>query len=117
MGQVAIANITPGVAGALRSVTADVTFSSSYATGGDTVPLGQLGLQGVVSVHVRGGVLADSAQVPSRSYAPTVHGVQVVLAGTVAAPKLKAYSGSTSEVANATNLSTTPAVNIEFRGY
>lgn len=116
MGQCSVANLSFGVAGGLRSVTADVTFSSSYATGGDTITPASLGLQHVVSATLPAGTLQASQQIPSTVYTPAAHGVQAVLAGSLTAPKLKAYQGSTSEVANATNLSTVPAVRVEFRG-
>lgn len=117
MGAVAVANVMPmGSLGGYRAVSADVTFSSSYATGGDTVALSGLGLQNVYSVMTDGGQMTDTAQIPSKGRSPNTHGVQVVLGGSASAPKLTAYSGATSEVANATNLSTRGAVRVIFLG-
>jgi hypothetical protein len=116
MGAVALNVVKQDVVGDKRAVVADVTFSSSYATGGDTVSLGNLGLREVDEAHVLTGTFAPSAIQASKAYAPNAHGVQVVLAGSPTAPKLKVFQGTTSEVANATNLSTVPAVRVEFRG-
>lgn len=116
MGTVSIANAVPGVINHLRTVTADVTLSSSYATGGDTVALGSLGLKEVDQIVTHAGTLQTSVAVPSGTFSPNAHGTQIVLAGTPTAPKLKAYRGSTSEVTNATDLSAVPAVRVEFRG-
>lgn len=112
MGTVAITAPYNDVSNNKRVVEANVTMSSSYATGGDTVPLTSLGLREVTDVVVLGSV----AHVNSGGAAVTPHGIQVVLAGTKTAPLLKAYSGSTSEVANATNLSTNGALRIRFLG-
>ena len=45
MGAVTVANVKHSVFGDRRFVTADVTFSTSYATGGDTGLLTLLGLK------------------------------------------------------------------------
>lgn len=117
MGTVALSNMTQGVTGSKRTVTADVTFSSSYATGGDAVPLGVLGLHQVDEVHVLGGTMVNNvATERSKVYTPPAHGLQVVFGGTTTAPKLKAYSGSTTEVANGVSLSASAPVRVEFRG-
>ena len=116
MGACAVSIVSNGVVGGLRAVTADVTFSSSYSTGGDTISPASLGLQHVVSATLPAGTLLASQQVPSTVFTPSKHGVQPVLAGTLTAPKLQAFQGSTSEVAAATNLSTVPALRVEFRG-
>lgn len=94
-----------------RVVECDITFSSSYATGGDTVSIAALGLSRVDDVHVLAGVRADGTAVP----AAQLTGVQVLLGGTPLAPKLVLYSGSAAEVANASNNST-KTVRVWFIG-
>lgn len=120
MGAVSLANVksTSGVDN-YRVVVADVTFSSSYATGGDTVPLGNLGLENVYSIHEHLGTLSVGVNSQSGGFTAANHGLQVQLAGTVLAPLLKVYvgaAGSAAQAASATNLSTVGAVRIEFRG-
>lgn len=119
MGAVTIANVANNAGSAgYRSVSADVTFSASYATGGDTFPIATLGLSQVYQLLTVDGTMADGsgANSASRVYVPNPHGIQVVLNGTPIAPTLKAFSGATTEVANATNLSTRGVVRLEFRG-
>lgn len=116
MGTVAVSVVSQDINGNERIVNADVTFSSSYATGGDTIPLGVLGLKQVDELHVQGGVMSA---VVSKRYTPNTHGIQPVFAGTNVAPLLKAIAGTAgapAEVTNATNLSTVPAVRIRFLG-
>lgn len=96
-----------------RVVVADVTFSSSYATGGDTFALSSIGLHDLGSAWCEAGAFSASA---SGGYTPTGSGLQVVLAGTTSAPKLKVFNGSSTEVSAATDLSAKTAVRIEFRG-
>lgn len=116
MGAVAVSIVKQDVVNDKRVVVADVTMSSSYATGGDTVPLGSIGLHQVDEAYIHSGVQAPSQGLTSKSYTPNSHGIQLVLAGTLTAPKLKAFFGSSTEAAAATNLSTVPAVRVEFRG-
>lgn len=115
MGVCTFANVKNTVINNERVVVADVTPSNSYATGGETVSLGLLGLKQVHAAYTFSGSIALSSRVPE-SVTVNPSGVQLVLAGTLSAPKLKAYSGSTSEVSSTTDLSATPAVRIEFRG-
>lgn len=71
----------------------NVVFSSSYATGGDTVPVATLGLRNVNRILVEG----------SGPFARP--GFSVELGGTSSAPKLLAWETANTEVANATDLS------------
>lgn len=116
MGAVAVTLVGYVPSGELRGVLADVTFSSSYATGGDTVSPAKLGLAEIIEAQVHTGTLASDTG-RTTAFVPNSHGIQAVLAGTRAAPKLKAFQGTTSEVANATNLSAVPALRILFRGH
>lgn len=108
MGALAFSNREDDVQGGKRVVEADVTFSSSYATGGDTISKAQLGLTQIDDAQLlslknrKGGTL-------------TAHGRQVQLGGTAAAPTLKLYAGTGSEVANASNNSTVVA-RVRFLG-
>lgn len=102
MGAVTIANRREDVEKNKRVVECDVTFSASYATGGDTVSPALLGLRQVdrVSVpsHNVDGVAVSNAQAQA--------GKTFQLGGTASAPTLKAYDAAATEIANATNLST-----------
>ena len=88
----------------------DITLSTSYATGGDTVTLASLGMSGVDAL-----VLTGTSPVSGIALA-VVHG-----AVPSTAPKIKAYQDVTPaataplpEVANATNLSTTVVRGIVY---
>lgn len=120
MGAVSVSNVSQAQPhGNRRSVTANVVFSSSYATGGDTITPAQVGLQVIYEVWESQGQFADSPVTAATAFTPNTHGLQVVLTGSTTAPKLKALAGAAgtpAEVANATNLSTLPAVVLEFRG-
>lgn len=121
MGAVAVSNVVPiSPVGRHRTVKADVVFSSSYATSGDTVALSALGLTELYHVYVDGGEVIDSTQSPlSGAFTPNTHGIQVVLGGTLTAPKLLAYvgaAGSAAQVSAATNLSAISSIRMEFRG-
>jgi hypothetical protein len=94
-------------------------MSSSYATGGDVVPVGQLGLKQVNAIQVIGGELQVSSQSQSGKFTPNTHGIQHVLGGTLIAPTIMAYAGAAgaaAQVANATNLSAIPAARVLFYG-
>lgn len=65
MGAVSVANRKDGVQGNRRVVEADVTFSNSYATGGDDVVMSAIGLKQVVDVVIANLDLANVA-VPAR---------------------------------------------------
>lgn len=120
MGAVSFSNVIQlGSSGNRRAVQADVTFSSSYATGGDTVGLAPLGLQHLYEVMESQGRFNDSDTTKAVAFTPNTHGLQVVLAGTASAPKLQVIAGvagSGAQVANATNLSSIAPVHLEFRG-
>ena len=108
MGALAFSNREDDIQDNRRVVECDVTFSASYATGGDTISKAALGLSQIDDAYVlslknrKGGSL-------------TAHGKQVQLGGTPSAPTLKLYSGSGSEVANASNNSTVVA-RVRFLG-
>lgn len=120
MGAVTVANVkVTSPVEQYRVVQADVTFSNSYATGGDTLSLGLLGLKAVFSAHAHIGTTVQGTTGASGGFAPTVHGLQVVLAGTPIAPLLKVNlgaAGSPAQVASTTDLSANPSVRLEFRG-
>lgn len=113
MGAVTIANKKPGVTDRYKVVEADVTFSASYATGGDTLALGLLGLRGLKEI------LIPSHEIQSRKAVSTASsraGKTVELAGTETVPLLKVFDTANTEVAAATNLSTVTR-RIRFLGY
>ena len=104
MGAVSVANRRYSVLDNKRVVQADVTFSASYATGGDTVSPAALGLLNVTGVSRRSHQLLDPS-VPIVQ-ANLDGGVSVHLAGTAAAPLLKCYTADGVEQVNATNQAT-----------
>lgn len=109
MGAVAVTNLVHGVSGSYRTVECDVTFSTSYATGGDTFSPATVGLRQVDDVHVLGFKKKDGTTITSV-------GIQPVVAGTSTAPLLQAwYNGA--QVPNTTNISTLGAVRMEIRGH
>lgn len=114
MGTVAVSVVSKSVQGNKRVVTADVTYSSSYATGGDTLKPSDLGLQQVEEAFVHAGILDASRA--ATGYTPAEHGTQPVLAGTPGAPLIKVFDGTTAEVAAATNLSALTA-RLVFKGH
>lgn len=109
MGAITFTNRTDHVIGNKRVVEATATFSASYATGGDTITPRALGLSQIDDVTVLG------AAKDSKGATVTQQGRSIAVAGTPTAPTFKVYSGSTSEVANATNLSTV-AVRVRIFG-
>lgn len=120
MGAVAVANVTPvdSVHG-LRAVAADLTMSSSYATGGDTLSPALLGLSEVYEMFVLGGVLTRGGESNAMSpipFAPAEYGFQPTLAGSTSAPKVLVYSSKNTQETSATDLSTNGSVRVEFRG-
>lgn len=114
MGAVSVTVVSKGISNSQRTVDADVTFSASYSTGGDTIAPSQVGLSQIEEAHVIGGKLDPSRS--AASFTPNLHGIQPVLAGTPSAPTLKAFKGSNVEVTAATNLSTSGAVRIRLQG-
>jgi hypothetical protein len=83
--------------GSWRVVRGVLTFSASYATGGDSVPMASVGLQEVRQI------LVDPLVSPTNV---NRSGLSVELTGTPGAPLVAAYETLNTEVANATNLST-----------
>lgn len=83
---------------------ATLTFSASYATGGDTLDMANLGLRRVDQLFVDGGLATP--------------GYHLQLAGTAAVPLIKLIKGATApaEETNATNVSTVSAV-VELHGF
>jgi uncharacterized Zn-binding protein involved in type VI secretion len=112
LGAVTFTNRTEHVVNNKRAVEATATFSASYATGGDTVSPTALGFRQIDEVHIISG---GTAALDSRGVAVAQQGRSIGLGGTASAPTFKAYSGSTAEVANATNLSTV-AVRVRIYG-
>lgn len=114
MGAVAITNRTPGSSvGRERVVEADVAFSASYATGGDTIDPRALGLRAIKQItvpshNIRTGKPTTAALMQS--------GLSVNLGGTETAPLLLAYDASGTQVAAATNLSAR-TLRVRFLGY
>lgn len=88
-----------------KVVEATVTFTGTYATGGDTLSPALFGMTEVRELWQSGGAFATSAYnhaVPGSG--ATTQG-QLVLAGTGVAPLVQVWSGGT-QVANATSLTT-----------
>lgn len=113
MGAVTYTNLEQGVNGQYRTVEADVTFSASYATGGDSLSLGALGLKQIDDMVTLGFI--SKARANSSGHV-TVVGIQPVLAGTSTAPLLKSFVNG-SESANAANVGAIGVVRLEFRGH
>lgn len=114
MGAVAVSNLSPGsTVGRFKAVEADVAFSASYATGGDTINPKALGLRAIHEVvvpshHIRTRKPTEAARLQS--------GLSVNLGGTTVAPTLLAYDAAATEVAAATNLSAR-TLRLRFLGY
>ena len=110
MGAVALTEVRDlgsGIAVGTRWKVAKATFSSSYATGGDTVAAANtLGLRRITQAFQVIG--AATRLNGALSAAPGTPGYKVTLAGTDVAPKLLLTKGATSpaEETNATNVST-----------
>lgn len=109
MGNVAVAiRRRTGLTPSGKCVIADLTLSSSYADGGDTVPLASLGLTTIDAL-----VLSGASGVPSGGGADVTGRVLQVVHGATdtTAPKIAAYvqgagAGPLTETAATTNLST-----------
>lgn len=94
--------------GRYRAVRGTITFSNSYATGGDTLAVATAGLTQVV------GLLVDATratELPNRS------GLTVELGGTTLAPTVLAFDTNDTQVTNATDLSTRQAIPVILLGY
>lgn len=105
MGNIVSSAITNDVANSGKAVRrATITFSSSYATGGDTLDIANLGLRQVDTLYVNGAL--------------ATFGYHAQLAGTAQIPKVKLIKGSTTpaEETAATNVSTVTA-QVEFHGF
>lgn len=89
-----------------RAVRGTITFSSSYATGGDTLTLNtQCSLREVT------GLLVDASTVLTNP-----SGLSVELSGTKDVPKIIAYDANNTQVANATDLSTRSSIPVILLG-
>lgn len=105
MGNIVTSAITNDVSAegqAVRRCT--ITFSSSYATGGDTLDVATSGLRRVDKLYVDCSL--------------ATLGYHLQLAGTAAVPLVKLFKGATTpaEESNATNVSTVSAL-VELHGY
>jgi hypothetical protein len=91
-------------------VTADVTLSASYATGGDTVTLASLGLKTLRSLILTSANTASAAGLQPLA---VVHG-----ASEVTDPKIMVGNAATpqAEVTAATNLSALAAFRVVAKG-
>jgi len=96
----------------LRGVKGTLTFSSSYATGGDTIPKASVGLDTINAILVDPVGPTDAAG-----------GLSVRLGGTPSAPTLAAFlaaggvgAGAGTQVAAAANM-TTHSVNVLLLGH
>ncbi len=92
--------------GRYRVVRGTITFSSSYATGGDTLALGPTGLK---AVHA---VLVDPSLVTANR-----SGLSIELGGTTTAPLVLAFDTNNTQVTNATDLSTRQAQPVWLLGF
>lgn len=92
--------------GPMKKVIADLAMSTSYATGGDTVPLSIFGLSSIELLNICGA----SSSVTGHTLA-VLHG-----ATPLTAPKIFARDvGTGAEVTNATNVATM-VVRVEASG-
>lgn len=102
MGTCTIANRREGVSvEGFRVVEVDVTFSSSYATGGETISPSLLGLKEVRQILVPSHKLGGQGVVTAANLKT---GKTVSLTGTASAPTLSLWETANTEVANATNV-------------
>ena len=85
----------PGITPAGQAKIVDIALSSSYATGGDTVPLASLGFKDCNALSLCGAALS-----------PAGHAIEVIYGAAGVAPLLRIRDAATgAEIANATNLS------------
>lgn len=99
------ANVPVGVWGDKRVAKGQLALSASYATGGDTLDLKTVGLTEVTELYVN----ASNALLGGS-------GLSLALGGTKNAPLLIASDALNTEVANATNLSGRPFVQVLLVG-
>jgi hypothetical protein len=93
--------------GAQRFVRVTATFSASYANpAGDTINPAVLGFVRVNEVYQ---LLQSVTKIGGRTVAGSTLGARISVGGTPTAPTLRAHvgAGTPTEVANATNLSST----------
>lgn len=116
MGAVTIANKVQGRSsnGRQKIVECDVTLSASYATAGDTVAIGSLGLKGVEVVQVSSHHLITGKAVATTS---SRAGLSVELGGTKVAPKLLVYDAQGVEATAATNFAARGPIRVRFLGF
>lgn len=116
MGAMTFAKATPGGSQLLggqgtpvienkRVVKGTLTFSSSYATGGDTLDLKTVGLTELT------GLLQDGTVVLGN-----ISGLSIMLGGTKSAPLILAFDANSTQVTNATDLSSRVAVPVWLIG-
>lgn len=91
-----------------RAVRGTITFSASYATGGDTLAPAACGLTQVVAILVDA---TRAVELPNRS------GLSVELGGTTLAPTVLAFDANNTQVANATDLSARQAIPVMVLGF
>lgn len=84
-----------------RVVKGTLNFSSSYATGGDSIDLAQVGLS-----ELQGMLIEATSQ----------GGLSIVLAGTSKVPLIRAFDANGTEVTAATNLSTRASYSVWLVG-
>jgi hypothetical protein len=94
MGTLSVTYLGTGVVDGKRYADVSITPSTSYATGGDTLPLTATPLRRVEEVWQSCNGVGDNSGVTWR------------LLGTLEAPLLQAFDAQNTQVANATNLST-----------
>lgn len=114
MGAVTVANVVPGSnQGRDKVVEADVTFSSSYSAGGDTLNPRQLGLRGIREAQIVGRHIRTGKPIPNANLQT---GKSIQLGGTETAPTLKLYdTANTESTAALSNAGVTKRVR--FLGY
>lgn len=92
-----LADEAEGVYEGYRVVRGTIAFSTSYATGGDLIPMASVGLQEIRKV------LIDPSLIPGFGY---LAGVSVNLGGTPSAPTLAGFDALNTELTAGTNNST-----------
>lgn len=105
----------PGTArGRVKAVEFDMSLSSSYATGGDTLTPQSVGLRAITELSVPSHDISTRKAVAAASAGA---GLTLQLAGTETAPLVKAFDAQGTEVANATNLSARGPIRVRVFGY
>lgn len=105
-------NVRQGRENNQRYVEADVTFDSSYPTGGEAIDHAALGITDVRQAHVVHGIFPDY-----NTSAYTTHGRQVVpVLTSPTAVKLKVYTAADTE-AGSTSDQSEIVTRVRFIGY